>query len=644
MFGDGQDRKRGNTCGQFDIARYTETKEAHINFQKGVRWVEKTQIEFRKWYKGKVGCDDEAADDEWTQRRSENPELKAKCISTGKDTLLVAERYIDNNHCDTNRNIFSHSTKGIRQLKPDRLEHFEALVQNRMNMDGLTKGDEQLAALVAKDADMQAYCKDVEIELEPPPKPPKGKVRGRPMDVAEEFEHLFEGAEAGSDGKKPKVFDAAMKIGEAILNHKTALKDINEQAAKIFAKASEGEAEINALCQGVESDIHTTDLYEHLLKTLRVRGFAMQISRGAKLAAWSSSTSVQSTSCESFSATAQESQESLTQLAEALSKANMPAPINMLDRLKTLPAIRHYLATLQSGTKIDDEQSVEAVKSTVNVYIERFKTLVDSCGRAVTQLTSAKATQEAKHRADVKKEAALMERLHKQEDKRKQRQAFKDAKAEAKAEVAENAKAEKAAAEAAVEVVLASNRRLLDMQIPSEGRFKLHTITWADMQEAECTIDVDMPYLVVDIDQLNEVFKDDREVRVALQMFMAGFGSSAQAKKRGRAHGEINMLPKSRAIFDQLFPGAPESLLTELGQAKFTNALKTIHGFGYSSNMRWFSYGSNGLAALRITTNGEAPRRCSVHVQHLRGGALGRPREARLDPFAHLRGDRKVHG
>eukprot|EP00969_Alexandrium_andersonii_P172531 7626816-Alexandrium_andersonii.AAC.1 len=63
MFGDGRDRKKGKRCGQFDIARYTETKEAHINFQKGVRWVPKTQIEFRKWYKGKVGCDDEAADD-----------------------------------------------------------------------------------------------------------------------------------------------------------------------------------------------------------------------------------------------------------------------------------------------------------------------------------------------------------------------------------------------------------------------------------------------------------------------------------------------------------------------------------------------------------------------------------------------------
>eukprot|EP00969_Alexandrium_andersonii_P123529 5459334-Alexandrium_andersonii.AAC.1 len=72
----------------------------------------------------------------------------------------------------------------------------------------------------------------------------------------------------------------------------------------------------------------------------------MQISRGAKLAAWGPSSTVQSMSCESFTATAQESQATLTQLAEALFKANMPAPISMLDKLKTLPAIRDYLATV----------------------------------------------------------------------------------------------------------------------------------------------------------------------------------------------------------------------------------------------------------------------------------------------------------
>eukprot|EP00969_Alexandrium_andersonii_P271528 12000553-Alexandrium_andersonii.AAC.1 len=60
-------------------------------------------------------------------------------------------------------------------------------------------------------------------------------------------------------------------MGEAILKYWTALKDANEQATEILAKASAADAEINALCGGVDSDIHAADLYEHLSKTLRAR-------------------------------------------------------------------------------------------------------------------------------------------------------------------------------------------------------------------------------------------------------------------------------------------------------------------------------------------------------------------------------------
>eukprot|EP00969_Alexandrium_andersonii_P036205 1586026-Alexandrium_andersonii.AAC.1 len=77
-------------------------------------------------------------------------------MSTGADTLLVAERHVDDKHCNTNRITLAHGAKDICKLKHDQLEHLGAWAQNRAHADGLANGDERLAALVTKDADVAA--------------------------------------------------------------------------------------------------------------------------------------------------------------------------------------------------------------------------------------------------------------------------------------------------------------------------------------------------------------------------------------------------------------------------------------------------------------------------------------------------------
>lgn len=300
--------------------------------------------------------------------------------------------------------------------------------------------------------------------------------------------------------------------------------------------------------------------------------------------------------------TFEESQAALKALASTLEEAKLPWPISQFDKLLSLTSLQDHAKNI--GSSITDEDSLDASKKIFMVFLDRFRSLVDAVGRAIAQLSSAKTSRESWHRAEMKKEMAAKERLARREAEKNRKRSMQEA---------------AAAAQAAMESPQACRtppkRRcdatnvIVDMMLPEGEAYDIKTIKFGDLAECQEDLDFDKPYIIQDIAWLKDSFSFGRDLRVGLQMFMAGFENSALAKARGRSHGDVTALSSTVAELFHLFPA---SRITDLGKKQFNGTLKAVHMFGYISSMRMFGLESNGLPALRLTTKGK--RRITVVV------------------------------
>ncbi len=563
----------------FDVAKYLEQRRSFTGTSKGIRYKYLTFKKFVQWFMTEEGVDQATAEQEWHTRMLHPTTIHEKDENNQQMIAVVDERYLDIGEGIVNENIVQQSTKDIRKPSDERVEAMRRNLSSRLSTAGVSV-DDAITSAVSQTSLVGKFDHASDLILDETPQKKKAK----------DDPELLE----GSGSKKRKTFDVDLALSaarQAALEQVLDLRKIAQDAIGTTLAAVED------LAEGLSTSpqCHKEDQYKSFVALCTLRWKALQIASGADKAPpalWFAQAVFDRTTMQAltdFPYSATETQQSLKQFADDLRAEDWGTPCPSFHLLLSLPTLEKHAKNLGAGCTL--EEDVADARSGFGVHVERFRGLVTSLTRAARQLQQTKTAKESKFKQECKRQLDAAEKLLKKKEEQDRRQAMAAAAAKTPASTP------KAKANPNKKLPLVPCVFSLDLEHhPEIPQYDGTDPTFCD------TANYDQPFICVDCDWIAELLPQDNHLKVASQMFMAGFLGSAPAQTTGRAHGVITLTKTTEKAIQRILPPAP---LKDLKVARYTTALNCVHFFGYTHSMTHIGHETNALPSLRITLRGD---------------------------------------